>query len=122
MVPHAFAHCDSTNAFKGIWKIKPIKAMQANQILHPVLARVGETWEVANYLLAGFDASTNVYLKWQHEQQTKTLILVGCHLAKRPSKYIRRDNYQMIIWRKANTVVVGFFLLLMVMYGLWKMD
>ena len=54
MAPHTFAHCDSTNAFKVIWKINPIKTMQTNYILQPVLARLGETWEVASYVLAGF--------------------------------------------------------------------
>ena len=63
MAPHAFAHWDSTNAFEGIWKIKPIKTMQTNQLLQPVLARLGKTWEVANYVLAGFEAFTNVYIK-----------------------------------------------------------
>ena len=53
MATHAFAHCDSTNAFKGIWKIKPIKTMQKKQIKKT-------DWEVANYVLAGFEAFTNV--------------------------------------------------------------
>ena len=35
-------HCDSINTFTGIWKIKHIKTMQINQILQPVLVRLGE--------------------------------------------------------------------------------
>ena len=59
------AHYDSISTFKGIWKIKSIKkkTMQINQILQPVFVRPGEKWEVANDILAGFEAFTYMYLK-----------------------------------------------------------
>ena len=89
IAPHALAHCDSTNAFKGIW-------MQTNQILQPVLMRLGETWEVAHCvgLIAGFEAFTNVYLKIA-SSTASTLILVVCHLAKKPSYNIIYEQLTM---------------------------
>ena len=108
MAPHAFAHCDSTNAFKGIWRVKFIRTMQTNQILQPVLARLGETGEVANYVLAGFEVFTNVYLKMASSTADKNVdfsSLPSCQ--KTFVQHMRRANYQMIICRNADTAVVG---------------
>ena len=41
---HAFTHCDSTSAFKGIGKVEPIKVMQKNPRFQKVLAKLGEEW------------------------------------------------------------------------------
>ena len=37
---HAFTHCDTTSAFKGIGKVKPIKVMQKIPKFQPILAEL----------------------------------------------------------------------------------
>ena len=82
--------------------------MQTNQILQPVLARLGKTWEVANYVLAGFEAFTNVYLKMVLSTADKNVDLSSLPPCKKTfAQHIRRANYHMIIWRNADTAVVG---------------
>ena len=58
MVLFEFTNCDPTSrpTFKGILKIKPIKTMQTDQIFQSLLVRLGETWEVSNDVLAGFES------------------------------------------------------------------
>ena len=41
MVILEFTNCDPTSTFKGIWKIKPIKTIQANQIFSLCLCDLG---------------------------------------------------------------------------------
>ena len=82
--------------------------MPTNQILQHVLLRLGETWEVAHYVLAGFEAFTNVYLKMASSTADKNVDLsILPHCQKALVQHIRRANYQMIIWRNADTAVVG---------------
>ena len=62
MALRAFTYCDSTSAFKGIWKIKPIKTMQTNHILQPMLTRLGKRGKL-QVILAGFEAFKKCVLK-----------------------------------------------------------
>ena len=55
---HAFTHCDSTSAFKGIGKVKPIKVMQKNPRFQRVLAKLGEEWCVSEEVVSGLEAFT----------------------------------------------------------------
>ena len=43
---HAFTHCDTTSAFRGIGKIKPLKILQKNPKYQNLLSRLGEDWSV----------------------------------------------------------------------------
>ena len=82
--------------------------MQTNQILQPVLARLGETREVANYVLAGFEAFTNVYLKMTLSTADKNVVLSSLPPCQKAfAQHKRRTKYQMIIWRNADIGVVG---------------
>ena len=53
---HAFTHCDSTSAIKGIVKVKPIKVMQKNLRFQRVLAKLGEQWYVSEEVISGLEA------------------------------------------------------------------
>ena len=46
MALHAYTRCDTTSAFKGIRKVKPIKVIQKMSKFQKGLAKVGETWDV----------------------------------------------------------------------------
>ena len=58
MALHAFTGCDSTSAFKGIGKIKPIKTLQKMPKFEPVLAQLGDSWEVSDDLFTGLEEFT----------------------------------------------------------------
>ena len=45
---HAFSHCDSTSADKGVGKIKPIKLLQKLPSSHHVLVSLGGEWTVSD--------------------------------------------------------------------------
>ena len=57
---HAFTHSDSTSAFKGIGKVKPIKLLQKHPRFQNVLAKLGEEWDVSDDVIAGLEAFTCV--------------------------------------------------------------
>ena len=52
---HAYTGCDSTSAFKGRGKIKPLKALQGAPKFVPVLAKLGDEWEVSDESLDGLE-------------------------------------------------------------------
>lgn len=43
---HAFTGCDTTSAFKGIGKVKPIKILQRLPRYIPIFAHLGDSWEI----------------------------------------------------------------------------
>ena len=51
MCLHAYTRCDTTSAFKGIGKIKPLKTLQKTPKFAAVLCRLGETWDITEDLL-----------------------------------------------------------------------
>ena len=55
---HACTDCNSTSAFKGIGKVKPIKVMQKNPRFQGVLAKLGEQWYVSEEVISGLEALT----------------------------------------------------------------
>ena len=55
---HAFSHCDSTSAFKGVGKIKPVKLLQKLPRFQRVLARLGDEWTVSEEMVAELEAFT----------------------------------------------------------------
>ena len=58
MTLHAFSGCDTTSAFKGLGKIKPLKVLLRTPKYIPVLARLGETWYVPRDLYDELDSFT----------------------------------------------------------------
>ena len=55
MTLHAYTGCDSTSAFKGIGKVKPIKTLQLMPKFTSVLARLGDSWDVSDDLISGLE-------------------------------------------------------------------
>ena len=44
---HAFTHCDTTSAFKGVGKVRPIRLLQKTEAFQETLSTLGDTWEVS---------------------------------------------------------------------------
>ena len=116
---HAFTRCDSTSAFKGNGKVKPIKLLQKHPRFQNILAKLGEEWDVSVDVIYGRSRLTSV------DEQRCILIKEKCewkdgamNLSKHvdlcslpPSRkalvqHIHRVNYQMGIWRRANTPII----------------
>jgi hypothetical protein len=58
MALHAFTHCDSTSAFKGVGKVKPIKVLQKYPKFQRVLASLGKEWDIPEEVLSGLEVFT----------------------------------------------------------------
>ena len=125
---HVFTHCDTTSAFKGVGKVKPIKLLQKNPKFQPILAQLGESWEPSPSLVSGLEEFTCVlYGRKKFTSVDKlryALIKEKCgsdngsiklrknvDLSILPPcsrvllQHIRRANYQMCINRNAHIPV-----------------
>jgi len=47
---HGFTRCNTTIAFKGISKVKPIKLLRKTPRFHTVFEKLGECWDVSDEL------------------------------------------------------------------------
>ncbi len=125
---HAFTHCDTTSAFKGIGKIKPIKVLQKLPKFQPILAELGREWEITEELFVGLEEFTcAIYGRPRFKSIDKlrfSLIKEKCgdddrlHLGRNVDlatlppcrgvlqQHIRRVNYQVAIWRQAHIAVI----------------
>ena len=121
---HAFTKCDTTSAFKGIGKVKPIKVLQKMQRFRPLFASIGETWNTSEDLIKQLDEFTCAMygkpkvssvndLRLQMLQQRcsddgKLDASLNIDIARLPpclqclEKHIRRVNFQVAIWRRAH--------------------
>lgn len=123
MCLHAFTRCDTTSAFRGIGKVKPLKILQRLSRFRPILAQLGETWKVSTELELGLEEFTcNMY----GNQRIKKINDLRLNMIQRkcgseilkasknvdlgslpPCKsclvqHIRRVNYQVGIWKHAH--------------------
>ena len=55
---HAFTSCDTTSAFKGIGKVKPIKTLQNSPQFQSALAQNGDSWQISEDLSLQMEAFT----------------------------------------------------------------
>ena len=55
---HAYSGWDSTSAFKGIGKVKPIKTLQLMPNFIPVFSSLGDTWEISDDLIKDLEKFT----------------------------------------------------------------
>ena len=123
MALHAFTGCDSTSAFKGVGKIKPIKTMQKMPKYQPLLAKLGDSWEVSEDLVKDLEEFTCAMYgkpRFTNIDDLRYTILKGkCDVEGKldPSnnvdmgslppcgksllQHIRRVNYQVGIWKRA---------------------
>ena len=126
---YAFTYCNSTSAFKGIGKVKPIKVMQKNPRFQRVLAKLGEEWCVPEEVISSMEAFTCaiyrssrvtsedelrcILIKEKCESKSAKLRdLQNIDLCSFPScrkaliQHICSANYQMAIWRRANEPII----------------
>ena len=55
---YAYTWCDSTNAFKGIGKIKPLKLLKKCPEFEETFSKLGEEWEVSNEVINDLERFT----------------------------------------------------------------
>ena len=121
---HAYSRCDTTSAFKGIGKVKPLRLLQKKPKYQEVFSGLGESWEVTDDLFLALEEFTCI----MYSAKTKTkevnrlryqMLELKCggqsldskknvDLSSLPppkvclSEHIRRVNYQVAIWKRAH--------------------
>ena len=124
MALHAFTGCDTSSAFKGVGKVKPIKLLQKVPRFQSVLARLGDDWEVPVDLMDDLeDFTCSMYSKPRFSKvdelrhfTLKQKCGVDAQLSASKNvdmgtippcraclqQHIRRVNYQVGVWKRAN--------------------
>uniref|UniRef100_UPI00359026EA uncharacterized protein isoform X1 n=2 Tax=Myxine glutinosa TaxID=7769 RepID=UPI00359026EA len=125
MALHAFTHCDTTRAFKGIGKIRPIKVLQKMPAFQSVLASLGDELTVPEAVYTELEAFTcAIYRKPRYKKVDNlryAMLKEKCgspdravnlgrniDLSQLPPcvtvlhQHIRRVNYQVAIWKRAH--------------------
>ena len=126
---HAFTRCDTTSAFKGIGKVKPIKIVEKNSKFEDVFCKLGQRWNVTDDVFKGLEEFTcSMYgskrMKDVDEVRAKLIkrrcgqnsdkldVKKNIDLAKLPPprrclrEHIKRTNYQVAIWKRANIAII----------------
>ena len=121
---HAFTGCDTTSAFKGLGKVRPIKALQKQPRFVQALAQLGDSWDIPDTLFDDLEAFTcAMYGKPRHSSVNDLrheMIQVKCgikddkldanqnvDMATIPpcrrtlEQHIRRCNFQVAVWKRA---------------------
>ena len=122
---HVFTHCDTTSAFKGVGKVRPIKLLQKTEAFQDALSKLGDTWDVSVRLdkdleqftcamydrgrFKSVDAARAAILKEKCGGQDGNINLSrNVDISKLPPcqkalhQHIRRANYQVGIWKAAD--------------------
>ena len=55
---HAFTRCDTTSAFQGIGKVKPIKTLQRSPQFQSVIAQIGDSLQISEDLFLQMEVFT----------------------------------------------------------------
>lgn len=120
---HAYTRCDTTSAFKGIGKVKPLKILQKKTKYQEVFSRLGESWIAMDDLFLSLEEFTCV----MYSMKTKTrevdrlrhqMLEMKCGQSLNSKKnvdlsslppprvclyeHVRRVNYQVGIWKRAH--------------------
>ena len=77
---HSFTGCDTTSAFRGIGKVKPIKMLQKKQEFEEVFSTLGGSWEVEEFMLKKLEHFTCMIYRYQRFKSLNDLRL---HLLKK---------------------------------------
>ena len=120
---HAFTHCDTTSAFKGIGKVKPIQLLLKEKKFEEALSKLGDAWNIDESLIDSLEKYTCVlYGKKKDSDINKVRVdklkekcginkldpTKNFHMASLPpckmalEQHIRRANYQVRIWKNAH--------------------
>jgi len=124
MCLHAYTRCDTTSAFKGVGKVRPLKALQKTPKFAAVLSRLGEEWNITEDLINDLeDFTCAIYgrarvhkvdelrhiriqeLCAQEDQlhPSKNVDLGSLPPCRRSlEQHIRRVNYQVGIWKRSH--------------------
>jgi len=121
---YAFSGCDSTSAFRSKGKVKALKFLEKHEKFHAAFAELGESWTVAEVVVASLEEFT--CLLYGDKRVTKVNTLRHTRLLKKcgedgklkPSKkidlaslppcqsslveHINRVNFQVGIWKRAH--------------------
>lgn len=119
---HAYTGSDTTSAFKGIGKVKPIKVLLQNPRFLETFAQLGDAWRVSEEVKASLEAYTCV-MYGRHRFTSVNdlrhqLLKERCgddplnanhnvDMASMPpcketlQEHIKRSNYQVAIWKRA---------------------
>ena len=120
---HAFSHCDTTSAFKGIGKVKPIQLLLKEKKFENVLSKIGDSWHIDEGLIDSLEEFTCALYGRKKDTDINKVradkLKEKCgidkldptknfHMASLPPckmallQHIRRVNYQVGIWRRAH--------------------
>ena len=124
MCLHAFTRCDTTSAFKGIGKIKPLKILQKTPRFAAVLSKLGEEWDITEDLIDDLEEFTcaiygrarvhkvdelrHVRIKELCAKEDQLYPSKNVDLGTLPpcrrslEQHIRRVNYQVGIWKRSH--------------------
>ena len=123
---HAFTRCDTTSAFKGIGKVKPLKTLQKKTKYQEVFKCLGESWEVTDDLFLALEEFTcsmySTSTKTKEVDRLRYEMLeskcggAGQSLYSKKNidfsslppprvclqEHIKRVNYQVAIWKRGH--------------------
>lgn len=122
---HAFSGCDTTSAFKGLGKVRPLKTLSRMPKFGETLARLGDTWDVPRDLVDLLNEFTCALFSRPRVRSVDELRFLRMselcskddkHLAhsrnvdlatfppcgRSLEQHIRRVNYQVGIWKVAH--------------------
>lgn len=124
---HAFTRCDTTSAFKGVGKVKPIKLLQKQPRYQGVFQELGQSWEVTDDLFLQLQQFTCQMYRTKSGKVSKvdelrcSMLLEKCggadkkldakknfDLSSLPPpevclrEHVKRVNYQVAIWKRGH--------------------
>ena len=120
---HAFTRCDTTSAFKGIGKVKPLKTLQKKPKYQEIFKCLGESWKITDDLFLALEEFTctmyNTSTKTKEVDRLRYEMLQSkcggaldskknIDLSSLPpprvclQQHIRRVNYQVAIWKRGH--------------------
>jgi len=124
MCLHAYTRCDTTSAFKGVGKVRPLKTLQKTPKFAAVLSRLGEEWNINEDLINDLEDFTcaiysrarvhkvdelrhirikELYAREDQLHPSKNVDLGSLPPCRRSlEQHIRRVNYQVGIWKRSH--------------------
>jgi len=122
---HAYSGCDTTSAFRGIGKLKPVKALFQQPKCIPTLQKLGDDWDIYEELMDDLDSFTcSMYRQTAKVSKVNDLRLIRINelctkqnrlvpsgnvdIGKLPpyrrslSQHIWRANHRVGTWKRAH--------------------
>jgi hypothetical protein len=111
---HAFTGCDSTSAFKGVGKVKPIKQLEKSDEFQEAFAKIGDSWTVSEDVSAAVERFTCKsvnelrYMRLDAKCSGKLSASTRVDIGSLPpcqstlQEHLKRVNFQVGIWKRAH--------------------